>query len=973
MTRTPIKPVLPRTGVSKLLASRRGVVSVLAMMLLILFGSLVTAMAISSKGNIRAAATQLHVNRALAAAETGLDIAMARLEESAGLFVVSRGTIDSDLGWRLWTGETVEADGVSVLASPSGVDAGGLPDGIADALAQLHNSDANTVVLEGITSSILGNKPIGADDSIYRGGSWLFTPGVYLWEQPDSGAAPPAFQVTYAPLASGTDIRVIVTGFDFAYRSNGMPVTRTIMQDFRIAKRVKQAINSPTRVMIGKNVHVEGDLGARFTDVDFEHGHPMVLRSDFRGIDSDLDDKLDLFYDGVFAHDVDGDNRLRADHPGEAAGLPDEDLEEDEDSQYRDITGDGYIDEFDIFIIHYDKDGDGRVTLSSALKAGTPAASSASEFVDGSGNPIDDDLALLMDSSTPDRNRNGIYGFVDANNNGRWDAGTENLLDFDDTTTTFPDQQLGYRDGYIDALDRYVKVNGRLLFRVQEDAWSSEFEAYASLLQGGVRGNDPTDPSRLFDADEDALPTLDEDSFADSSTGLRGAADGESFARQVADNLGVSESALLTYVETASSGATDGNGTPTPRFLRLDRDNNLDGLPDNWQTAYYERMPFNSPNYADWYYRPVYENMTFYDVQIPVGTNALFINCTFIGATYVRSNNDNSHPHFTTYGRMELDSSDGKPKPDRTRIVWGDDASETLAGLHPTIADGVSDGSNVAIALDEPLDKGDIPLIYVSAFEAEAYASLPEPLVIGGKHITDTRTVANNIRFHGCLFVGSIVSDAPQEYTHVRNKLQFTGSTRFTTKHPDDPDDAALNPEPGDEEELAKSSMLLPNYSVDIGSFNSPPDQSVALRGAVIAGVLDMRGNASIDGALILTYDPEVGVGPLQDFQGNPVGNPAWFNTSIGYFGSEDGDAEAVDPRTLPTVNGTKIVGYDTDGDGVADIGPEETPPSGATAVPFNGYGGIQLRFDPNMVMPDGIEIPLTIDPLMASYQENKL
>ncbi len=41
--------------------------------------------------------------------------------------------------------------------------------------------------------------------------------------------------------------------------------------------------------------------------------------------------------------------------------------------------------------------------------------------------------------------------------------------------------------------------------------------------------------------------------------------------------------------------------------------------------------------------------------------------------------------------------------------------------------------------------------------------------------------------------------------------------------------------------------------------------------------------------------------------------------------------------------------------------------------MPFNGYGSIQLRFDPNMVMPDGIEIPLTIDPLMASYQENKL
>lgn len=389
-------------------ASRRGVVSVLAMMLLILFGSLVTAMAISSKGNIRAAATQLHVHRALAAAETGLEVAMARLEEASGLFVVSRGTIDSDLGWRLWTGTTVEDDGVTVLASPSGVDSAGMPSGLADALAQLHAADVNTVTLEGVTEPVMGNRPADVDEVRFRGESWLFTPGVQLWTAGAGEAAAPAFQITYAPLASGHDVRVIVTGYDFAYQSNGLPITRTIMQDFRIAKRVKQAINSPTRVMLGKNVHVYGDLGARFTDVDYEHGHPMVLRSDFRGIDAALDDKLDAFYDGVLAHDVDGDNRLRADHPGEAAGLPEEDLDDGDLSQYRDVTGDGFVDEFDIFIVHYDRDGDGRVVLSSALKAGTPAEGSSPEFVTESGDPIDDDLALLIDGSTPDRNRNGV-------------------------------------------------------------------------------------------------------------------------------------------------------------------------------------------------------------------------------------------------------------------------------------------------------------------------------------------------------------------------------------------------------------------------------------------------------------------------------------------------------------------------------------------------------------------------------------
>src|SRR5690606_27116178 len=52
-------------------AARRGVASVLAMMFLILFGSLVAAMAVASTGNIRTAASHLSVMRAQAAAETG--------------------------------------------------------------------------------------------------------------------------------------------------------------------------------------------------------------------------------------------------------------------------------------------------------------------------------------------------------------------------------------------------------------------------------------------------------------------------------------------------------------------------------------------------------------------------------------------------------------------------------------------------------------------------------------------------------------------------------------------------------------------------------------------------------------------------------------------------------------------------------------------------------------------------------------
>jgi hypothetical protein len=72
---------------------------------------------------------------------------------------------------------------------------------------------------------------------------------------------------------------------------------------------------------------------------------------------------------------------------------------------------------FNTFINFYDRNGDGRITLSSSLTAGTSADGQTPEFT------ADDDLGLLVDGGTPDRNRNGIAGWVDSNRNGRWDVG----------------------------------------------------------------------------------------------------------------------------------------------------------------------------------------------------------------------------------------------------------------------------------------------------------------------------------------------------------------------------------------------------------------------------------------------------------------------------------------------------------------------------------------------------------------------
>lgn len=945
-----------RSRFAKKVRGRRGVAAVLAMMFLILFGSLAAAMAIASKGNIATAATHIHVLRAQGAAETGLQVAKSRLAEAAARFLVSESNVNATFGSNLWNGNLGSIGTYTILPPATGRLDGAAPTGLGNAVAQLHAMDQGTISSLGVSAPTMANAPTGAS-SEYAASNWLYTPAVSLETAQVGDPHPPlAYSITYAPLANGTDIRAIVTGIDHGYTKNGQPVRRTVMQDFRMVKRVNHAIISPNRVMIGKNVMVYGSMGSRFTGVTNNNGDPIVTRSDFWGLDNVLNQKLTAFYAGLSA-DVDGDNRLRVRHPTESTGIPsgttDYDGDGIPDDAFADVTGDGYVDEFDVFIKHYDRNGDGKLNLSASLTDGTPAQGSTPEFT------ADNELAILIDSSTPDRNRNGVFGFTDTNGNGYWNIG-EPMADVDPSSGVKRDQILGYRDGVIDKKDLYAKVSGRLSFKVSKNAWQTAQGDVAAKLRGPIKPDRGQSATR-YGVSDNELPAVDMNSFSTSQSALQTAADGQSFAQQVATQLGVSVAQLATYVETNPAGGS------SPRYLRVDPDANMDGLPDNSATAYFEKVPFNSPSFSDVYFRPVYENMVFKDVKIPTGTNALFRNCTFVGVTHVRSTTGNDHVLWNEYGKMTLDGT-GRPVPTQVRIIYGDQAGETS---YPTSLPATACPPDQMILMaNPPLDKAD--LTAAQAAVTTGFNLLPNPLIIGGRRVTDTKTVSNNIRFHDCIVVGSIVTDAPGNYTQVRNKLQFTGATKFFDKHPTQPDNSSLNPESSDRAEIAKSSLMAPNYSIDIGSFNSPTSQDVRLKGAVIAGVLDARGNTSIDGALLLTFNPVLGQGPLRDAAGNPIGNPAGFNTTLGYFGPADGDAESLDPTTLPIVGGVRIVGYDIDGDGLADTDPGAAQPPGSTPVPFHGYGRITLRFDPNMSMPSGVMLPMQMIALPTTYREGQ-
>ncbi len=933
-------------------------------------------MAVASTGNIRTASMHLHVMRAMSAAETGLAVAEHRLEEASSRFIVAESDIDADISWALWMGDSALIGVYQVAPPRDGYPEAVLPAGIAQALVNAHSADINILTgFEFVDDPAIESAPGGIPSGVYQSTGWVNTPAVLVdsWDNPEGTNPPPAYQIRYAPLAGGEYIRVIVEGVVYDFQRNNKPIRRTITRDYKIIKSVDQAIISHSKILIGKNVQIEGKLGARFDEVDFDNGDPIVMRSDFFGLDPILDQKITEFWAGIAAFDTDGDNQLRYGHPIESAGIPadqDYDADGELDGAFNDASNDGFLDEMDIFIRHYDTNGDNRVTLSADLILGTQAGldASAPEFVGPGGEAIDEDLALLIDGGKPDRNENGIYGFIDTNGNRIYEPADEDPADYDQIHETFPDSELGWRDGYLDSMDQYAKVRGGLIFKVSASDWENGQGPIEDRLRGTIIP-DEDDPALVFNADNLVLPDINSSSFADTENALIAAADGDPFWQQVADQLGTDVASLETWTLAQNPVADD-----APHLFPIWEDADFDGLPDNSAWAYYEKAPFNSPSYSDIYWRPVFENMVFRNVQIPMGLNGLFVNCTFVGVTHVRTHPDNTHPLWSEYGTNLFDPM-GVPTPKFPRIVYGDDAGEDAANSPPTLPPSAIPPIEFILMTDpsiSPLDVGDVPLSEIGTFGA-SYNLLPEAIIIDGKRVTDTKAFSNNIRFHDCLFVGSIVSDTPINYTQVRNKLQFTGATQFTTVHPTEPENAYLNPDPLDMDDILTSSMMLPNYSVDLGSFNSPPEQDIVLQGAIIAGVLDARGNTTIDGALLLTFDPTFGEGPLVDVFGNPIGNPAGFNASLGYFGSADGDFESIDPADLPIVGGVRIVGWDTTGDGLADVSYTEPQPPGSTPVPFNGFGKIRLRHVPGMRLPSGLMLPLSMPPVRGTYQEGAI
>ena len=478
------------------------------MMFLVIFASLAAAMAVVSQGNLRVADTNLKIGRSLAAAETGMNLMVRDLEQvvngdpldptnfpgiktTAGLIqdeALATGTAYSTGGnaYALWGGDpgqpTTADENTTILGAMIKSLRGATH---YQATVEDPNPEPRIVALgndpfynRAIKQLYIPKIKFGTNSPTFEVRMTPhplpedLQPSSLLYDDPYYDRMPfgepqtlgeeitkremgldfivgnsdpdPEVDPVIGPL-DARFIRVTVTAVDDAGDANGgSSVTRSISRDFRIDKTIPYAILSNSRVMLGRNVSIEGNVASRFTDVSKTNGNPVEVESDFEGLLPNLDVDLDAFYAAVGDTDVDsdGDNRLNLENSVEAAAVPGGSPAD------KDLDLDGYVTEFDYVLKNFDTDAN-RTILRSEFIAEVQGA--------GRDEKTAEQLFDLLDSSGDERRE-------------------------------------GYDDGELNADDLVSKISGEVSVLVDQSEWETGFSAwnadtgatFKSDLQGTV-------------------------------------------------------------------------------------------------------------------------------------------------------------------------------------------------------------------------------------------------------------------------------------------------------------------------------------------------------------------------------------------------------------------------------------------------------------------------------------------------------
>ena len=759
---------------------RRGVTALIAMLFLLLITTLTLAMFHVAAGNVQTSSNFSDLTRAQAAAESGLRWTSFRFA-TMGRPRDLAGTITPVIAQQIWE----------------------RPDGLRDRLAN------NMRLVRDQSGAVIG---VDARDDFVR----TTTPVPTDYQ----GATFSVFVRQLGP-ADGADakiIRVISTG---KYRK----AERSITMDFLIEKRAKFAVVGKVPLQFGRNTLIEGPIGMTTAG----KYPPVLMLSDFTHFHAGLKAQIDRFnlylrgsgtYNGkpVKNHaSLDGrisvNNKIEFDLAS-AAG-------------YRDVTGDQYIDEYDLFFSTFDANRDGAITEQ--------------EFTNPTdGKMYDPNLFKAIDSLSPPQT------LEDLNNDGIPD-----------------DQRRGYQDKVLDIRDGYSKITGQLMLATTAESWQSRLasgQTLSSYITGPIAPAETGDLTIKFGAGGNDLLDLDPANFEQATLTFK-AATGPAMGAAVR-TVGRIENTILQpgdvmysrpgYVKVTNAGGTGLDVNEFYPKTTVDSVNAATVASGKVAATYTpagstvdEKVPHGSTSNQATYRRPTFFGIAFNNVQIPKGINGLFVDCLFTGVTFVDvERNIKNSSGATTFNPGEA-------------MAW---SQKMLSGSF-----------NKDVAL--------------TATNSQGF------------------NLGNNLRFHNTRFEGPIAGAYATAYTHFTNSWEFTGATMFDNKW--------VDPKTG----ITTATIVSPQTNIEMGSFTNPDAAPSTLLGVVVAGNIDIRGTSEVDGSIIVTGD---GAG----------------NTTLGYFGDNDGDTNAA-----PMPKG-------------------------------RGYGRLNIHYNPYRTLPDGINLPIEITPQIDSYRE---
>jgi hypothetical protein len=590
---------------------RRGSTAVMAMLFLMVLSTLAIAMFSSATMNVQSSGNLAHVERARALAESGLRwqayrfVRMPRPKTLAGRIDA---TVAADLWPDLKDAIRTDYDGLVAPAERGADDYG----------------------------TWIESKPIAID-----GGDDRF---VITVEQPFVDPADPLGEVKMRVTSTAT--------------AHG--ATRSVSMLFGITKKVRFAVVGKVPIQLGRNTIVEGPVGMATPN----KYPPILMLSDFMHFHTGLRDRVtgwnnflkgNSTVNGVSVKNHNGyDNRVSVNHP----------LEMDLAARagYRDVNGDAYVDEYDLFLDTFDADRDGGVSRQEFTK---PFSSEL----------YDDNLFNAIDSL-------GAPSF----------AGDV--------------QREGYQDGRIDNSDGYAKVRGQIALAATANEWQSNLAGQGKtindMIQGGVAPDDPTEAPVKFGADASDIFDLAPENFEQAA--LNFAAKTGSAAGTTKRTQGRIENTTLTAADVAYSPphvkitAAGGTSFAVNQVVTTDAFNAANAAAQaagktkatstTAPTTADEKTPLGSTTHQATYRRPVFRKMHFKNVKIPKGTNALFEDCTFEGVTFVEMERNITKSN----GTVTTNKDDGMTWSKKMNSGYTFSANTALTA---TTSQGFSKGNNI--------------------------------------------------------------------------------------------------------------------------------------------------------------------------------------------------------------------------------------------------------------------------------------